>query len=55
MLANLRELDFDTLKEHIGDWVSDGRLRAILARRDIIVERAAELAAERGEGAVLVP
>jgi hypothetical protein len=55
VLANLRNLDFDTLKEHLGEWVDDGRLRAILARRDLIVERAGELAAERGEGAVLVP
>ena len=55
VLGNLRALDFDTLKEHIGDDVNDGRIKALLARRDIIVERAAELAAERGEGAVLVP
>lgn len=55
VLANLRELDFDTLKERIGNWVADDRIRAILARRDLIVARAAELAAERGEGAVLVP
>ena len=48
-------LDFDTLKERIGDWIGDGRIRAILARRDLIVERAEKLAAERGEGAVLVP
>ena len=55
VLANLEALDFDTLKERIGEWISDDRIRAILARRDIIVERAAELAAELGEGAVLVP
>ena len=55
MLANLEALDFDTLKERIGEWISDDRIRAILARRDVIVERAAELAAELGEGAVLVP
>ena len=55
VLANLRALDFDTLKEHLGDYVDDGRIKAILARRDLIVEPAAELAAERGEGAVLVP
>ncbi len=55
VLANLRELDFDTLKESIGEWVNDSRIRSILARRDLIVERAGKLAAERGEGAVLVP
>ncbi len=55
VLANLRALDFDTLKERMGEWISDARLRAILARRDLIVERAGEPVAERGEGAVLVP
>lgn len=55
VLANLRELDFDTLKERIGNWIADDRILAILARRDLIVEHAAKLAAERGEGAVLVP
>jgi len=43
------------LKEHLGDYIDNGRIKALLARRDVIVERAAELAAERGEGAVLVP
>lgn len=55
VLANLRELDFDALKERIGDWIADDRIRAILARRNLIVEHAEKLAAERGEGAVLVP
>ena len=33
VLVNLRELDFDTLKERIGNWVGGDRIRAILARR----------------------
>jgi hypothetical protein len=55
VLAKLESLDFETLKAHLGKWVSDDRLRALLVRRDLIVKRARELAAERGEGAVLVP
>ncbi len=45
VLANLRALDFDTLKEGIGELVNDSRIKAVLSRRDVIVERAAELAA----------
>ena len=55
VLANLRKLDFDTLKQQLGEWIGDNRIRAILARRDVIVERADKLVGERGEGAVLVP
>ena len=44
VLANLRELDFDMLKERIGDWVGD-----------LILEHAEKLVAESSEGAVLVP
>lgn len=55
VLERLAELDFDTLKSHLGEWLSDGRIRALLARRDLIVEHAKKLVEERGEGAVLVP
>ncbi len=55
VLAKLESLDFDMLKTHLGEWVSDARLRALLVRRDLILERAQQLAAARGEGAVLVP
>lgn len=55
VLEKLESLDFDTLKTHLGKWVSDPRLRALLIRRDLIVQRAERLVAERGEGAVLVP
>jgi hypothetical protein len=55
VLAKLRELHFEVMKERLGDWLSDGQIRAILARRDRILERADQLIAERGEPAVLVP
>lgn len=55
VLAKLEALDKDVLKERLGKWISGSQIDAILARRDLIVERAAQLVAERGEGAVLVP
>lgn len=55
VLVKLASLDFDLLKAHLGEWVSDDRLRALLVRRDLILERAEKLADERGEGSVLVP
>jgi len=55
VLARLETLDFETLKKRLGRWISDERLRALLARRDLLLERAERLVMERGEGAVLVP
>jgi len=55
VLERLDELDFDTLKSHLGEWLSDRRIRALLARRDLVLEHAKKLVEERGEGAVLVP
>jgi len=55
VLARLATLDFATLQEHLSRWISDERIRALLARRDLILARAERLVAERGEGAVLVP
>lgn len=55
VLAKLEALDQEVLESRLGQWVSDARLRALLTRRDLILERARQLASERGEGAVLVP
>lgn len=55
VLERLAALDFDTLKARLGEWLSDDRIRALLARRDLILERAKRLVDERGEDAVLVP
>ena len=43
----------EALREPLGKWLSKRQLEAMLARRDLIVERADKLIAERGEEAVL--
>jgi len=55
VLARLEALDFDTLKAHLGKLLSEDQIQAILARRDLILARARQLVAEKGEAAVLVP
>jgi len=55
LLDRLRALDFDTLKERTGRWLTGEQIKALLARRDLIVAHAEELVAEKGEEAVLYP
>lgn len=55
VLARLEALDLDMLKEHLGDWIGEDRMKALLDRRDLLLKRAADLVAERGEAAVLFP
>ena len=54
-LSGLESLTFEALKLRLDDLLSDDQLEAIIVRRDLILERAASLVAERGEDAVLVP
>ena len=53
LLDGIRRLDEDMLKERLEDYLTIYQIRAILVRRDLILERAAELVAERGEDRVL--
>ena len=53
LLDGIRRLDEDMLKERLEDYLTIYQIRAILVRRDLILERAEELVAERGEGRVL--
>jgi len=55
LLESLRALDFDTLKERVGRWLTGEQIKALLARRDLIVAHAEDLVAEMGEEAVLYP
>ena len=52
-LEALRALTMAAMREHVGKWLSKRQLEAILARRDLIVERADTLITERGEDVVL--
>ena len=53
LLDGIRRLDEDMLKERLNDYLTTSQIRGILARRDLILERAEELIAERGEDRVL--
>ena len=52
-LEALRGLTMETLLEPLGKWLQKRQLEAMLARRDLIVERADKLIAQRGAEAVL--
>ncbi|TDI45536.1 MAG: hypothetical protein E2P02_07100 [Acidobacteria bacterium] len=53
VLEALRGLTMEVLQEPLGKWLAKRQLEAMLARRDLIVEGADKLIAERGEEAVL--
>ena len=53
LLDGIRRLDEDMLKERLEDYLTIYQIQAILVRRDLILERADELVAERGEDRVL--
>lgn len=55
LLERLERLDQDELEEALGDWLSPSMIKALLVRRDRILEHAAEEVARRGEEAVLYP
>jgi hypothetical protein len=49
----LRALDFDTLVDVMEDFLSERQIRALLARRDLILESLEEQIERRGEAAVI--
>jgi hypothetical protein len=53
LLEGIRRLEFDDLKERLGRHLRDGQIRAMLTRRDAILELARQRVAEFGEDAVL--
>jgi hypothetical protein len=53
LLANLRGLNADVLKERLGRWVGKLEIEGLLARRDLIVEFFEKEVAAKGEAAVL--
>ena len=55
LLERLRRLDGTQLEAAVGKWLTKGQRQALLARRDLIVERADRLVAERGAAAVMLP
>ena len=55
LLAGLKRLDEPTLKKQLGKWLSKVQRTKLLQRRDLIIQRAERLIAERGEESVLYP
>ena len=55
LLESIAKLDEETLKERVGNYLTRFQIRAILKRRDLILEHAAELVSQRGEELVLFP
>jgi hypothetical protein len=53
LLAKLRELNKETLRQKLGKYLSDGQLDALEVRRVLLVMHFEELIAARGEAAVL--
>ena len=53
VLDNLKKLDEETMKERLGDYLTIFQIRAVLARRDLILEKAAARIAEVGEDRAL--
>ena len=39
VFERLKALDRDTLKREVGKWLDDGQIKALLARRDLIVKK----------------
>ena len=55
LLENISKLDEETLKERVGKYLTRFQIRAILKRRDLILEHAKEMVSQRGEERVLFP
>lgn len=55
LLAGLRELKKENLKERVGPYLSEGQIDALLKRRDRILALAEKMAAEQGEAKVFYP
>jgi len=53
LLANLRTLNADLLREKLGRWLDKLELEGLLARRDLMVQFFEKEIAAKGEGAVL--
>jgi hypothetical protein len=53
LLANLRAMPEDTLREKLGRWLTKREFDGMLARRDLIVKRFDDQIASRGEAFVL--
>lgn len=49
----IKGLTFDSIRGAVGDTLTDAEIRAVLARRDLILKEVAQMIAEQGKAAVL--
>jgi len=52
-VERVRKLDFDTIRQAVGGSLTDQEITAVLARRELVLKRIAEMIKERGEEKVL--
>lgn len=55
LLEGLERLEYQDLRKRTNKYLSDAQIKAVLQRRDAILELARTLVAERGEAAVIYP
>jgi hypothetical protein len=55
LLEGLEKLNTENLTEKTGKYISKDQIRGLLKRRDLILDQAKKMAAERGEAAVMYP
>ena len=53
LIGRLERLDQALLEDHLGQWLSPGRILALMERSNRILSRVRLLVAERGEASVL--
>ncbi|MGD9345931.1 MAG: hypothetical protein PVH84_08730 [Candidatus Aminicenantes bacterium] len=52
-VEKVRSLNFDTIKQAVGPYLSDEEIEAILVRKDLLLEEIGEMIKEKGESKVL--
>lgn len=50
---NIRALDFDTIKQAIGPYLTDDEIEAVIVRKKLLLDEIDEMIKEKGEAAVL--
>ena len=53
LLENMKKLDLETVREHLGPFLRGQQIRALMKRRDLLVEHIEKLVEKHGAGKVL--
>lgn len=52
-MEKIKALDFETIKKAVGPYLTDKEIRAVLKRKELLLEEVAEMIKEKGEDKVL--